>query len=196
MLLDRAEQLMLREGYAAVTYRALAARAGVTPGLVQYYFPTFDDLFLAVVRRRSEQSLEWLTGLLQAGQPLRALWTYVNDRTGSSLTAELMALANHHKTIRAEMAESGERIRAIVLDALSESSSNYGGVPQVVPPEVVAFLISGAFRLIAAEESVGMSTSHAETTNFIEWYLNQVEPRPLAGDQSPTSNSETVIEAD
>ncbi|OHV29178.1 MULTISPECIES: TetR/AcrR family transcriptional regulator [Pseudofrankia] len=196
MLLDRTEQIMLHEGYAAVTYRGVAARAGVAPGLVQYYFPTFNDLFLAIVRRRTEQSLEWLTELLRAGQPLRALWTYVSDKTGSALTAELMALANHHKKIRAEMAESGERIRALVLDALSESSSSYGGPQQVVPPDVVAFLISGAFRLIASEESVGMSTSHAETASFIEWYLDQFEPRHPDGSQGATPSPAAVVEAD
>src|SRR5262249_7375273 len=52
-LLDAVERLMVREGYAAVTYRAVAAKAGVTAGLVQYYFPTLDDLFTAAIRRRS-----------------------------------------------------------------------------------------------------------------------------------------------
>lgn len=169
---------MLRDGYAAVTYRAVAANAGVVPGLVQYYFPTLNDLFLAIVRRRTEQSLEWVTGLLQQEQPLRALWAYVNDRTGSALTAELMALANHHKQLRAEMAASGEQIRALVLDALSASPRSYDGPLQAVPLEVAAFLISGALRLIAMEESIGMFTSHTETATFIEWYLDQVEPRP------------------
>jgi AcrR family transcriptional regulator len=191
MLLDRTEQLMLREGYAAVTYRGVAARAGVAPGLVQYYFPTFDDLFIAIVRRRSEQSLEWLTRLLQEGQPLRALWTYVSDRKGSALTSELMALASHHPAIRAEMAESGERIRSLVLEALSESAGNDGLPQQVVPRDVVAFLMTGALRLIAMEESVGMSTSHAETAGFIEWYLDQVEPRHPGGSQGPTPDPRT-----
>lgn len=48
---------MMDKGYAGVTYRAVAARAGVTPGLVQYYFPKLDDVFVAAIRRRSEQNL-------------------------------------------------------------------------------------------------------------------------------------------
>ena len=50
---DAVERLMLRDGYAAVTYRAVAAEAGVTSGLVQYYFPALDQVFLAAIRRRS-----------------------------------------------------------------------------------------------------------------------------------------------
>ena len=71
MLLDCVERLMLETGYASVTYRAVAAKAGVTSGLVQYYFPTLDDLFVAAIRRRSEQNLERLAEALRthADQP-------------------------------------------------------------------------------------------------------------------------------
>jgi len=75
-LLDSVERLMLDDGYAAVTYRAVAAKAGVTPALVQYYFPTLDDLFVATIRRRSEQNLGRLQKALRRGNkhPLRVLW--------------------------------------------------------------------------------------------------------------------------
>ncbi len=59
-LLDCVETMMLEEGYASVTYRAVAAKAGVTPSLVQYYFPTLDDIFLAAIRRYSDRNLELL----------------------------------------------------------------------------------------------------------------------------------------
>lgn len=65
-LLDGTERLMLDEGYAAVTYRRVAAAAGVTAPLVQYYFPTLDDLFLALLRRRSDRNLQKLTDSLLA----------------------------------------------------------------------------------------------------------------------------------
>jgi AcrR family transcriptional regulator len=58
LLLDTTERLILDEGYAAVTSRRVANEAGVTPPLVHYYFPTLDDLFLAVFRRRAEEQLE------------------------------------------------------------------------------------------------------------------------------------------
>ena len=48
-LLDAAQQLMLDEGYAAVTSRRVAAQAGLKPQLVHYYFRTMDDLFLVAV---------------------------------------------------------------------------------------------------------------------------------------------------
>ena len=48
-LLNAAESLMRESGYAAVTSRRLAAKAGLKPQLVHYYFRTMDDLFLASV---------------------------------------------------------------------------------------------------------------------------------------------------
>ena len=56
-LLDAAEQLLLEEGYAAVTSRRVAAKAGLKPQLVHYYFRTMDDLFVEVFRRRAEANL-------------------------------------------------------------------------------------------------------------------------------------------
>jgi AcrR family transcriptional regulator len=58
VLLETAEQLMLEEGYVAVTSRRVADKAGLKPQLVHYYFRTMDDLFLAVFRRRAEQGVQ------------------------------------------------------------------------------------------------------------------------------------------
>ena len=112
-------QLMLEQGYAAVTYRSVAARAGVTPGLVQYYFPSLDDLFIAVLRRRTDEIIERLTEVTTAEQPLRAVWEYASNRTGTALLMEFMALANHRKAIGAVIGEGGERVRRALLEKLS-----------------------------------------------------------------------------
>jgi len=74
-LVDCVEKMMLEEGYASVTYRALAAKAGVTPSLVQYYFPTLDDIFVAAIKRYSERSLAYLAEAFEhrTEDPLRAV---------------------------------------------------------------------------------------------------------------------------
>ena len=73
-LLDAVEQLMLESGHSSVSYRAVANRAGVTGGLVQYYFPTRDELFVAAIRRRTEENVERLRAALRdrPDQPLHA----------------------------------------------------------------------------------------------------------------------------
>src|SRR5215218_6848657 len=73
-LLDAAEALLLDEGYAAVTSRKVAARAGLKPQLVHYYFRTMDDLFLEVFRRRADENLAAFEQAIAADGSLRNLW--------------------------------------------------------------------------------------------------------------------------
>ena len=86
VLLDAAEQLMLEEGYAAVTSRRVAEKAGLKPQLVHYYFRTMDDLFLEVFRRRAEQGLAAQARALESPQPLWALWRFGTDPAATRLT--------------------------------------------------------------------------------------------------------------
>src|SRR5271170_1903355 len=66
LLLDAAEQLMIEEGYAAVTSRRLANKAGLKPQLVHYYFRNMEELFLEVFRRRAEEGLQAQAQALQS----------------------------------------------------------------------------------------------------------------------------------
>jgi hypothetical protein len=101
-----------------------------------------------------------------------------------------MALANHRKRIRTKIAETGERIRKLVLDALSATSKDYRLPEEAVSPEVLVFLMTSVPRMIVMEEAAGMSTSRTATTGVIERYLGQVEPRP--SDRSPSEETETA----
>jgi TetR/AcrR family transcriptional regulator, transcriptional repressor for nem operon len=182
VLLDCVERLMAEQGYAAVTYRAVAAKAGVTGGLVQYYFPTLDDVFVAAIRRRSGQNVERLTQALRErpDQPLRVLWEYSRDESTAALTTEFLALGNHRKSIRSEIAEVTEEVRRIQLDALNdaldkaERESLLG--PGDLSPGALLFLVTGIPKLIRLEKGVGASTAHAEVVDAFERYLDSVEP--------------------
>ena len=122
-LLDCVEKMMLEEGYASVSYRALAAKAGVTASLVQYYFPSLDDIFLAAIHRYSQRNLEHLSTTLQkrADDPLHAMWEYSWDEATGALITEFMALGNHRKTIRSEIADVTERMRKLQIEVLNEA---------------------------------------------------------------------------
>src|SRR5215208_3844379 len=97
VLLDAAEQLLLEEGYAAVTSRRVADRAGLKPQLVHYYFRTMEDLFLEVFRRRAEEGLAVLTTALESPQPLWALWRFSTQPDATRLTMEFMGLADRRR---------------------------------------------------------------------------------------------------
>jgi TetR/AcrR family transcriptional regulator, transcriptional repressor for nem operon len=180
-LLDATEQIMLEEGYAGVTSRSVAARAGVHAGLIHYYFPSVDDLFVATVRRRSEQNLERLARALESDHPLRVVWAYANDKTGAALMVEFAALANHRKAVRAELAELGERVRKLQLEAVAAKWADYGLDPDEFPPLVIVSLMTSIPRMIVMEENADMEMGHPETVAWVERFLDQVEPQTSSG---------------
>ncbi|MCU1453272.1 MAG: Transcriptional regulator, TetR family [Acidimicrobiales bacterium] len=182
LLLDSVERLMLAEGYAAVTYRAVARKAEVTSGLVQYYFPTLDDIFLAAIRRRSGQNLLRLEAALAArpDEPLRVLWEYSQEEASAAFTTEFLALGNHRKSIRSEIAEATERVRQVQLDALTKSLPARVVGFEDLSPGALLFLVTGVPKLVRLEEGVGVSATHAEVLDGFERYLDVVEPSPAA----------------
>jgi AcrR family transcriptional regulator len=178
LLLDAAEQLMLEEGYAAVTSRRVAEKAALKPQLVHYYFRTMDDLFLAAFRRRAEEGLEAQAQVLQARQPLWALWRFSIDPAATAITMEFIALANHRKALKAEIAYYAERFREEQRKALSMVLDRYRIDPVEVPPLVWSVLMTSVSRVLVIEQALGMSAGHAETVEFVERYLHRLEGDP------------------
>jgi AcrR family transcriptional regulator len=189
-LLDAAEKLMLEEGYAAVTSRRVAARAGLKPQLVHYYFRTMDDLFLALYRRRADQALERQARALSSDQPLWSLWDLSRDPRGTALTMEFTALANHRKAIRAELSASAERYRAGLLESFGSVLARYDIDAEDYPPIVCAVLLTSVSTFLVIEQAtLGMSSGHAETVAFVEGLIRRVE-----GDrQSPEPDVASVL---
>ena len=178
VLLDAAEQLMLEEGYAAVTSRRVAEKAALKPQLVHYYFRTMDDLFLAAFRRRADEGLQAQARALQSPQPLWALWRFSTDPAATAITMEFVALANHRKALKAEIAYYAERFREEQQKAMSTVLQRYGVDAAEVPPLVWSVLMTSVSRVLVMEQALGMSAGHAETVEFVERYLRRLEGDP------------------
>ena len=178
LLLDAAEQLMLEEGYAAVTSRRVAQKAALKPQLVHYYFRTMDDLFLAAFRRRAEKGLESQAGAAKSPQPLWALWHFSLDPAATTLTMEYVALANHRKALKAEIAYFAECFREEQRKAVSAVLLDYGMDPAEVPPLVWSVLLTSVSRVLVMEQALGVSAGHEETLAFVEGWLHRLEGTP------------------
>jgi AcrR family transcriptional regulator len=180
VLLEAAEQLMLEEGYAAVTSRRVADKAGLKPQLVHYYFRTMDDLFLAVFRRRAEQGVQVQAQALDSPQPLWALWRFGTNPEATRLTMEFIGLANRRKALRAEITYYAQRFRDEQRKVLAAALQRYGVDVSDVPPVVWAVIATAVSRVLVMENALGMSAGHAETVEFIERYLRRFEGEPQA----------------
>ena len=182
-LMEATAQIMREEGYAAATSRRVAARAGVKQALVYYYFPTMDDLFLAVLRAGADAALDRIRAALTDDDPVRALWEINSDTRLTGLNAEFMALANHRKAIGAELKTYAERVRDIETAAVTLVLRANGVDLTEHPPVAVAMLITQTARSLCNESIVGVTQGHEELRAFVERQLGRLRaPAPAAGD--------------
>ncbi|MGI5218775.1 TetR/AcrR family transcriptional regulator [Nocardia sp. CA-290969] len=172
-LLDAAEQVMLEDGYAAVSSRRLGARAGVNPALVYYYFGNMDSLFVALFRRGAERSYQRLLAAADAEQPLWALWDAIHDQSRTALTMEFVSLATHRPSIRSEIAQSSKRFRELQLELVSRALR--GRDHDRWNPVTLVMLMSSVSRFLRMEEAFDIDAGHAEITSVIEDFLTEVE---------------------
>lgn len=174
-LLDAAQHVMLTEGYASATTRRVAKEAGVNSALVSYYFTSLDGMFIALFQRGAERSFERLGQVLGSEQPLWGFWDLIHDKSNSASTMEFIALANHRKVIRDEIADYSRRFRRVQLDALTQVLQRYGLDAEEWPASVVILVLSSLSRFMLIEEAFGVDVGHAETEAKVEDFIRRLE---------------------
>ncbi|HEX8055787.1 MAG TPA: helix-turn-helix domain-containing protein [Novosphingobium sp.] len=178
LILDATEQLIRDEGYASVSTRRVAAKAGLKPSLVHYYFTTTDDLLLAMSRRGAEESDRMIEAALRADDPVRALWAFLVDQSRIAIALEFMAMANHRSAIRAHMAEHCEAMRrreeAIFARILGERLAAAGEIA----PAGLSLVLAGIGRALVMEGGLGVTAGHDEARAFVEQWLDRLAPLP------------------
>lgn len=173
-LLDATEQIMLRDGYAAVTSRRVEADAGLK---LHYHFGTLDDLFVAVFRRRAERSVERMRAALTSAEPLRAWWELASDPRGTALLVELTAAANHRAALQAEVAKLARDSRQMQVDTLAAILDDYGIDPEEFPPAFVAAAVQGLALVIVEDQVRGFHTAHEEASAAMTRLVGRLEAR-------------------
>ncbi len=182
-LLDAAEQIMLDEGYAAVSSRRLGNAVGMNPALVYYYFGTMDNLFVELFRRGADRSYQRQIDALTSPQPLWALWETIHDRSHTALTMEFVALANHRKAIRAEISDSSRRFRKLQLDSVARILAGYEVDSDIHTPESIVLIMSSISRFLRMEEAFDVDTGHHQVISLVEKFLRELE-----GDRQPPTS--------
>jgi AcrR family transcriptional regulator len=116
-----------RRGAAASTFDHVAQEAGVSRGLLHYYFGTKERLLVEVVRHDSEVRLRRLEESLAEADSVdaivEALVTQLKDYVGEdpashALIPELFSVSRRNDEVREELAELYRRVRAQVGEVL------------------------------------------------------------------------------
>src|SRR3954452_3100212 len=138
-----------RRGAAGSTFDHVAQEAGVSRGLLHYYFGSKERLLVEVVRRDTELRLQRLErGLADADSIdaivevlVRQLRDFVaEDPAAHALIHELFSVSRRNEEIRGELAELYRKIRGQVAEVLRAKEAA-GVVRLRGEPEAVASLL-------------------------------------------------------
>jgi AcrR family transcriptional regulator len=176
-LLDATEEIILQEGYAAVSSRSVAAAVGINPSLVHYYFPTIDDLFVAVLQRRASRNVDRMADALASPAPLQAWWQLASDPRGTALFVELLAAANHRPALKAEVGAVAHRVRAMQMERLTTLLEEYRLDAEDFPPALVAAAMQGVAFGVVSDQVAGYDTAADDAAAAVARLIGRLEQR-------------------
>ena len=149
-------------GATGATFDHVARQAGVSRGLLHYYFGTKERLLVEVVRRdcdlRMERMSETVGGVESADALLAALVQSLNETIDESpeffvILFELHTLARRNEEIAAEVAELHRRVRdhlaALLEQARDERVIRLAGEADAVSEVLFALGDGLALRMLA-----------------------------------------------
>jgi len=109
-ILHAARERFLNQGVDGASLRAIAKDAGTSIGMVYYYFPTKDDLFLAVVEEVYERVVSELSAALGSDVPVVERIRRLYERIGRLDPEEGMVL----RLVAREALVSSSRLERIL----------------------------------------------------------------------------------
>jgi AcrR family transcriptional regulator len=152
-------------GTTGSTFDHVAREAGVSRGLLHYYFGTKERLLAEVVRRDCDLRMERLTETIagvdrveDADALLRALVESLRDTVGETpeffvILLELHTLARRNEEIAAEVAELHRRVRGhlavLLAGARDDGVIRLAGEPEPISEVLFALADGLAMRMLA-----------------------------------------------
>jgi AcrR family transcriptional regulator len=164
-IVDAMRASVARRGAAGSTFDHVAREAGVSRGLLHYYFGTKERLLVEVVRRDTDIRMSLLDETLADAHTaddfvdalVRSLEDLVeNDPDFVTLWFELFTVARRNEEIGAEVAELTRRTRAHVADLLEvkqgEGVIHLHDEPEAVTTVLFALADGLAMRMLLEPE--------------------------------------------
>ena len=135
-------------GIAGSTFDHVASEAGVSRGLLHYYFGTKEQLLIEVVRRECDVRTERLEEAIEAAGNaedvldalVRSFEDWLGDGPAPVMIYEMLTLAQRNEEIAAELAELGRRTRSHLGLALDRKRAD-GVLSLRVEPELAAMFL-------------------------------------------------------
>jgi len=183
-IIDAVCRLVLSSGPSSITFRDVAAEAGVSVRLVQYYFGTKANLIDATQAKVGEQSIARLTSWIEAcdGSPRGVLEAFLtsfipsDDQSRMAMTMYI-ALAGE-VTVAAQNTSSGhetsgrqtetEMMKAMIIDQLQQ-----GELRPDIEPEIETTLITSMMPGLGKQVLDGDLTHH-QAFALLGYHLDRI----------------------
>jgi AcrR family transcriptional regulator len=181
-LLDAAESLLVEVGYAAITVRKLADRAGVNHGLVHYYFGSMEEVFLQTLERFTDRLIERQRSLYAAEAPFVDKWRLAMEYLQADFDSgyqkvwfELQAMAWNHAEMRERVASVLGRWIEVLVPAFDIGLDELGVDKDRFPTAAVVSLVTTFNQGVMLEHLSGVTTGHEELLAMIDRWLSDRE---------------------
>jgi AcrR family transcriptional regulator len=172
--LDAAERLLVRDGYAAITTRKVAAETRANHGLVHYYFGSMENLLARVLERFTDRIIARQRAMYAApdvpfAEKWRTAMRYLDaDREYQKVWYELQALAWNRPELRERVAHVDAEWRAVLMTAFAEPHERHR-IP--LPLAALVALVITFNEGIILERLSGIETGQAELLAWIEGWI-------------------------
>jgi AcrR family transcriptional regulator len=194
--LDAAERLLIEVGYANISTRSLAEKAGANHGLVHYYFGSMEHLFLRVLERFTERLIVRQREMYAAPLPFiekwRAAMSFLDrdlENGYQKVWFELQAMAWNHPELKARLARVHAQWRAVLREAFAPALDRYGLDAEHFPLEAMTALVITFNEGIILERLGGITEGQTELLAMIDRWLVSLEQR--AGEKEQGQNEST-----
>lgn len=175
-LLDAAERLLVKVGYAAITTRRLAEEAGVNHGLVHYYFGSNEALFVRALERFTDRLVARQRELYTTPGPFVDKWRTAirflveEDLAYEKAWLELQAMGWNQPEIRDRLAQVNSEWRSVLTEAFAGPHRELG---IDMPLDALVSLVMTFNLGIIVERLGGVTTGHASLLDWIDRWLSR-----------------------
>src|ERR1700731_2280105 len=148
-IIQAAADSLLENGYSGTSVRAIASRAGVAIGNLQYYFPTKSELLVEAWRYLTARSVDELRSALnRLTDPVQVLevgvesiWATLRQLGDMQLAAfDLLVQAPRAERLQAYLPELFTRYREVIQEQIDRIEED-GRIRLTVPREVLVPLV-------------------------------------------------------
>lgn len=206
-LLAAAYKLLVRDGYARLSMRDVAAEVGVNHAMVHYYFGTKDQLVIAALDEANRALIARQERMYAASGGFAAKWAqarafYEEDLASGFVRVQMelwgASIANPQlrNDVLPRLLEWRRVIHAVVRDALSAYQLDLPMSADVIATWIVAFWAGMEFAMLA-----GMTDEQShfqEAMDAVQFMLERLDrqagllpaqsPAPAANEREPSSS--------